>query len=181
MKVEKRADKILVKEGLAIYSIISNELRVGGYWDYFIPIYTAYKNPKVLVIGVGGGTMFRQMERLGIKNYVGVDNNPETLKFWRKNVVIADGFEFVKRTKERFDIIIVDAFKGTIMPRKFFSNEFLTNAYDILNKKGKLCYNYLINLRDIILLPYFLRNMKNAGFRLRIELHLTNWVIEGEK
>ncbi len=181
MKIEKRGKTKIVREGLAIYSIISDDIKVGGYWDYFIPIYNLYKDPKVLVIGVAGGTMFRQMEKLGIKNYIGVDINKEVLKFWNKGVVIDDGLNYVKRTKRKFDIIIVDAFNGLIMPYKFFTKEFIQNAYKKLNLNGMLCYNYLVSIRNLILLPIFLHNMKTSGFHTKIDFHPTNWVIEGRK
>ncbi|MCW1311484.1 MAG: methyltransferase domain-containing protein [Candidatus Rehaiarchaeum fermentans] len=181
MKKVKTKDAYLIVEGLAIYSVISKKLKVGGYWDNFIPLYKFFDNPKILLIGVGGGTMLRQMEKLGYKNYLGIDNNKEILKFLEKNirekVKIIDGFEFMKTNKEKFDLIIVDAYKGIINPLKFYSNEFLTNSYNSLKSKGIISYNHVLNVLSPFLF-FKLKMRKDFDFKIRLGL---NSVIIGLK
>ena len=64
-RVEDRGYEKILKYGDITYS----KIRGGGiytqeYWDYFIPAAYAFPNPKILLIGLGGGTVAFQLTSL---------------------------------------------------------------------------------------------------------------------
>lgn len=148
MKRVKIKDRYYVVEGLGVYSIISKKLKVGGYWDHFIPLYKLFEDPEVLFLGVGGGTMLRQIYLLGYRKFWGVDIDRKVLSFLekeiRKRIIIEDGFDYLKRINKKFDLIVVDVYKGVIMPKKFYSNEFLKIAREKIKERGILAYNFAL-------------------------------------
>src|SRR5271157_711829 len=61
-----------------------------GYWDYFIPLVYAYKNPKILMIGLGIGTTPYQLHTLfgkGMKMDI-VELDKEVVRLARKYALI---------------------------------------------------------------------------------------------
>jgi len=83
------------------------------------------ENPRVLILGGGDGLGARDLIKAGVspENITVVDISPAVIflakenRYLRKlnedsmrkvNVVIGDAFEFVKKTKEKYDLIILD-------------------------------------------------------------------------
>lgn len=78
---------------------------------------------KLLVIGLGTGTTVKKLIRLGFKVDV-VELYPEVVTIARERfrfthpVIVSDGMDYVRKTKKRYDGIIVDAtLKGKLNPR----------------------------------------------------------------
>ncbi|MGA3020606.1 MAG: hypothetical protein ABSD68_01500 [Candidatus Micrarchaeales archaeon] len=132
-----------------------------SYWDYFIPLVYAYKNPKILMIGLGIGTTPYQLHTLfdeGIKMDI-VELDKKVVRLARKyaltrikdNIIIGDGEEYVAKTKKKYDIIILDAYgKGARIPKQFYTKRFVENASRILNGKGTLAINYAMHPYGIL-------------------------------
>lgn len=113
---------------------------------------------KVLMIGLGGGSAQRsflhyypevQIDSVEIDaavaavatNYFGV---PVTD---RHRIHVADGRVFLRRARERYDLIAMDAYVkhryGSSIPAHLVTREFMEMARDRLNPQGVLAYNVI--------------------------------------
>jgi len=118
------------------------------------PALLAHPNPrKVLVIGGGdGGTLREVLKHKTVekavmveidemvveisKIYLGIDRG--AFDDPRAEVVIGDGVEYVKNTREKFDTVIVDSTDPVGPAKQLFSEEFYRAAYNALNDDGIL-------------------------------------------
>lgn len=116
------------------------------------PVMLAHPNPrKVLIIGGGdGGTLREVLKHKTVekavmveidemvveisKIYLGIDRG--AFDDPRAEVIIGDGVEYVKSTKERFDVIIIDSTDPVGPAKQLFSEEFYRIAYNTLNDRG---------------------------------------------
>ncbi len=93
------------------------------------------KFEKVLVLGVAGGSVIKTLVD-DIKfsgKIIGVELDPEIIEiantYFKINeiknleIVIGDAFEFVLKSKDKFDLIIIDVFQDTSMPSFLFELE----------------------------------------------------------
>jgi len=186
--VFKNNERIVMKYGLStLYSVISKKsLYTHSYFDYFIPLAYLYKDPKVLLIGIGGGTIIVQLNKLlgsslqleavdiskGIvdmaKEYF-LDNIP-------LNYTIMDGAEYVSSKKDRYNLIILDAYKGLEVPGQFFEDSFMENAKAALTDDGILAINMTVD--DLRLIGYVSKLEKYFKvYRFRTSLIDTNTIL----
>ncbi|WP_457752738.1 polyamine aminopropyltransferase [Thermococcus sp.] len=118
------------------------------------PVMLAHPNPrKVLIIGGGdGGTLREVLKHKTVekaimveidemvveisKIYLGIDRG--AFDDPRAEVVIGDGVEYIKRAKEKFDVIIIDSTDPVGPAKQLFSEEFYRHAYEVLNSEGIL-------------------------------------------
>ncbi len=146
----------------ATNSIINKKsIYTGGYWDYLIPLAYAYKNPKVLIIGLGIGTTVYQFRSL-FKDKLSIDVveiDKEVVKLARKyapekiraKIIVKDGYDYVAKTGKKYDILVLDAYgKGALIPKQFFDRGFVSNASRILNAKGVMAINYAMHPSGIL-------------------------------
>ena len=63
-----------------------------------------------------------------------------------KNVSIIndDAFEFVLKTKEKYDLIIIDIFQDTTMPNFLFEDFFINRINFLLNVNGFILFNTMV-------------------------------------
>lgn len=159
--VENDEKKIFNFDGATHSVIRKGQLYTGGFWDYFIPIVYTYKNPRILMIGLGIGTTPYQLHML-FGNRIRLDvveNDREVVKLARKHapnkitdtIFVEDGCDYVVRSKNKYDIILLDAYtKGARIPKQFYTEKFVKNAYRILNANGILAINYATHPYGII-------------------------------
>ena len=104
------------------------------------------KNKTVLDLFSGVGTLGIESISRGAKFVVFVDNNYKTISVLKKNldllsitdkyqIVTSDVFEYIKYSKEKFDIIFADPPYGKY---EFF--DFMPFAQKMLNPEGVFCY-----------------------------------------
>ena len=133
-----------------IYSISNDDdYYTNNYWDLFIPLPGLYKKPRVLMIGLGGGTISRQISGLYADasiDTVEIDKDIAELAskhfdMGNARVIVADGAEFVKKADSHYDLIILDAFKGSKVPEAFTIAAFFEDTYNALSKEGILAIN----------------------------------------
>ena len=120
----------------------------GGYWRLMMP---DRKPDRVLMLGVGGGTIPRMLlEKYPDVKIVGVEISEaivnaaiEHLKLDEVNMdlIVADAFEYVYQDIGKFDFIIVDLFDGFNFPLKCISPKFVERLQELLNKGGELYMN----------------------------------------
>ncbi|RZJ28796.1 MAG: methyltransferase domain-containing protein [Flavobacterium sp.] len=107
----------------------------------------------ILVLGVAGGSVIRTLadEIKTSAHITGVDIDPEVLELGRKyfglgaiqnlEIVVADAFEYVLRTRKTYDLIIIDIFKDTEMPNFLFEYFFASRVAEILTTGGYILFN----------------------------------------
>jgi spermidine synthase len=153
-------EKILLYDNIIYSKLKDNSLYTHSYWDYFIPLPALYENPKILIIGLGGGTIPYQINKLfGSKadiDVVELDKNmlkiadlflPEKLN---ANIIIEDGYLYVQKFKNKYDIIMMDPFIRDNIPDQFFESKFIENVNNALKPEGILAINYVFSAIGMI-------------------------------
>ncbi len=111
------------------------------------------KMQSVLVLGVAGGSVIKTLVdeiKYGGK-ITGVEIDPEVIQLANKyftldqipnlKIVIGDAFEFVLKTHEKYDLIIIDIFQDTTMPNFLFEKFFMDRIGQLLRPKGHILFN----------------------------------------
>ena len=110
----------------------------------------------ILVLGVAGGsvikTLLHEVKYEG--KITGVEIDPEIISiantYFQLNevpnlsIIIDDAFEFVLKTKEKYNFIIIDIFQDTLMPNFLFEDFFIDRLRDILEIDGIILFNTMI-------------------------------------
>ena len=154
--VQKDGERELeLNEGVAVHSVWrSDSVLTGRYWDLFLLLPPLLDRPpkRMLVIGNAGGTIARAYGRFypgveidGIeidpklneiaRRFFGAGDNP------RLRLVAADGRPFLERTKHRYDLIVVDAYRQPYVPFYLATQEFFQLARDRLRPGGAIALN----------------------------------------
>ncbi len=143
---------------------------------------------KILVLGVAGGSVIKTLnEEIRFKGTItGVEIDPEIIKvansYFHLNkipnltIVIADAFEFVLQTHEKYDLIIVDIFQDTKMPSFLFENFFTEKLCALLQNKGYIIFNTMVlnkneNKRNIKYCNEFYQPNFKIKTIPRVEIH----------
>lgn len=107
----------------------------------------------ILVLGVAGGSVIKTLaDEIRFKgNITGVEIDASVIalaneyfqldKIPNLEIVIDDAFEFVLKTKEKFDLIIIDIFQDTTMPNFLFEEFFINRIGFLLKEKGFILFN----------------------------------------
>lgn len=110
----------------------------------------------VLVLGTGLASAVQILSRKGYRpSYTLIDNDPDILDWalellpddQKQNLkpVCADAMDFVRNTPEKYDLIIIDIFKGCVVPEFVTSNAFLEQCNNCLTANGHIVMNYIVN------------------------------------
>jgi len=125
----------------------------GSYHEPLVhPALLAHPHPqRILIIGGGdGGTLREVLKHKTVEKAVMVEIDElvvEVSKIYlgidrgafddpRAEIIIGDGVEYVKNTKEKFDVIIIDSTDPVGPAKRLFSEEFYRSAYNALNEQG---------------------------------------------
>lgn len=122
----------------------------------FIGFERIKKFDMVLVLGVAGGSVIKTL-REEIKfsgKIIGVELDKNVLelanRYFKLNeienleLIHDDAFEFVLKTKEKYDLIIIDIFQDTIMPNFLFEDFFINHVNSLLNLNGFILFNTMV-------------------------------------
>lgn len=132
------------------YGSLQRILRKGLKYIGFERI-RGFKN--ILVLGVAGGSVIKTLsEEIEFKGQItGVEIDPAVIeiantyfdldKIQNLELVNDDAFEFVLKTKEKYDLIIIDIFKDTEMPNFLFEEFFINRINLLLNVNGFILFN----------------------------------------
>ncbi|MDE1871434.1 MAG: fused MFS/spermidine synthase [Candidatus Micrarchaeota archaeon] len=144
---------IIMKCGYSTtYSILNKKsIYTHSYFDYFIPLAYLHNRPRILVIGMGGGTIPLQMARLlgSDASIEVVDVNGSIMELAKRHFLkgesiktaIGDGVEYLSGKRREYDLIILDAFEGPRIPQQFLERRFAEIAGDALADDGILGIN----------------------------------------
>lgn len=140
------------------YGSLQRILRKGLQHIGFEKIKT-FKN--ILVLGVAGGSVIKTLkEEIGYKgNITGVELDPEIIEIANNyfnldktegvSIIIDDAKQFVAKTEEKYDLVIVDIFQDKSMPEFLFKTDFTENIKNIVNTQGYILFNTMVlNRKD---------------------------------
>ena len=114
------------------------------------------KFKSVLVLGVAGGSVIKTLiDEVKFKGKItGVELDPEIVEiantYFKLNeiknleLVVQDAFEFVLKTKEHYDLIIIDIFQDTTMPNFLFEDYFINRINFLLKVNGFILFNTMV-------------------------------------
>ncbi|AWI26911.1 spermidine synthase [Flavobacterium pallidum] len=131
----------------------------------------------ILVLGVAGGSVIKTItDEIGFKGKItGVDIDAGVIALANEyfgldaipnlEIVIDDAFEFVLKTKDRYDLIIIDIFQDTAMPNFLFESFFSKRIHFLLRAKGILLFNtMLLSKQDNIRNDDYVSELQQLGF-----------------
>lgn len=117
----------------------------------------------VLILGVAGGSVIKTLvDEIKFKGKItGVEIDPEVIsianRYFKLNeiknleLIVDDAFEYVLKTKMKYDLIIIDIFQDTTMPNFLFEDFFINRINFLLNTDGFILFNTMvINEKDRI-------------------------------
>jgi len=117
---------------------------------------TILKMDHILLLGVAGGSVVKTLvDEIEYKDKItGVEIDPDMIQvaneYFNLNqikqleLVIDDAFEFVLKTKDKYDLIIIDIFEDTHMPNFLFEKFFVDRICTLLNDDGYVLFNTMI-------------------------------------
>jgi spermidine synthase len=150
---------------------------------------------QVLVLGVAGGSVIKTLvDEINFKGKItGVEIDPGIIsianEYFKLNeiqnleIVIDDAFEFVLKTKDRYDLIIIDVFQDTTMPNFLFEQFFVNRICFLLRSKGIVLFNTMCltaahNFRN----KKYIEEFNDSHYQIqsipRIEMHNELIIIE---
>jgi len=110
----------------------------------------------VLVLGVAGGSVIKTLvDEIKFKGKItGVEIDAAVIeianqyfeldKIKNLEIVIDDAFEFMLKTKSKYDLIIIDIFQDTTMPNFLFEDFFINRINFLLNVNGFILFNTMV-------------------------------------
>jgi spermidine synthase len=151
-----------LNEGVATHSEWRRDsVLTGGYWDLFLLVPPLLDRPpeRMLVIGNAGGTIARaygryypnvQIDGVEIdpklnevaRRYFGAADNP------RLRLIAADGRPFLQRSRTKYDLIVVDAYRQPYVPFQLATQEFFDLAAHRLRPGGAIALNVAATPHD---------------------------------
>lgn len=146
----------------------------------------ASKNKSWLVLGVAGGTVIKMIsQKFSSSRIVSVDIDPVIVDVGRKyfglgdipnsQVIITDAKDYLQKTKDKFDYILVDLF-GVEGPPPFVYTENFLKRLKVVGEK--VFINHLYNTPENIQLTHqLLESFQALGFSAQLQRVLANAVI----
>lgn len=149
----------------------------------------------LLLLGLGGGSIIKSLRETFIyqRNIVAVEIDSAMIELAKnefgistsKNLQIhrQDALEFVKISKEKFQLIIIDIFIDTEVPAVFYKNEFCENVSKLLQKNGFIIFNVGVNLKNNSdITEIIISNFGNEfDFQVLSKVNRTNTLLVGKK
>jgi predicted membrane-bound spermidine synthase len=144
-----------LNEGVAVHSVwYPRSVLTGGEWDMFLVVPPLLGRPvdNMLVIGNAGGTIARAYGTLYPNVLIdGVEIDPKVTEAGRRflglgdnpklHVITADGRPFLTSTNQRYDLIVVDAYRQPYIPFYLATREFFRLAREHVTPGGVLAVN----------------------------------------
>lgn len=111
---------------------------------------------KILVLGVAGGSVIKTLvDEIHFEGKItGVEIDKAIIEIANEyfhldqiqnlEIIIDDAFEFVLKTKEKYDLIIIDVFQDVRMPNFLFETFFINRICHLLNSRGFILFNTMV-------------------------------------
>ena len=150
---QKGSIRTLKCNGFIYSRVDKNSVYTHEYWDFFMPLAFVAHDPKIAMIGLGGGTIAFQFLSLPGKPAMDIlETDKEMAEACRifvggrkdgsLNIIMEDGSTYVKKQGLSLDLMILDAYgpDGKI-PEQFCTTAFVSDAYAALKEQGVLAVN----------------------------------------
>lgn len=109
---------------------------------------------RILILGLGGGSVAQLAEHYWPDSKkTGVDIDPIMVQLGRKYLGLgevrnlefeeADAFSWVKASKKKFDLVLVDLYRGDAIPAKFRTVGFFSSVAKLVASGGVAAFNHL--------------------------------------
>jgi predicted membrane-bound spermidine synthase len=149
----------------------------------------------ILVLGVAGGSVIKTLvDEIEYKGKItGVEIDADMIQIANQyfnlneiqqlEIVIDDAFEFVLKTKDKYDLIIIDIFEDTNMPNFLFAKFFSERICFLLKDHGFVLFNTMIldeahNVRNRKYISEINPKLFTSKMLPRIEVHNELIIIE---
>lgn len=149
----------------------------------------------ILLLGVAGGSVIKTLvDEIEYKGKItGVEIDPDMIQIANQyfnldqikqlDIVIDDAFEFVLKTKDQYDLIIIDVFEDIKMPNFLFESFFTDRVFSLLKNKGFVLFNTMIldeahNVRNRKYISEINTKLFSSKMLPRIEVHNELIIIE---
>ncbi len=154
--VERRSTRYLyLNEGVAVHSVWRpRDVLTGGVWDLFLalPPLLDRRAERVAILGNAGGTAARAYGRFYPRVRIdGVELDPAVTEVGRRffglgdnprlRVYDADARPFLRWTRRRYDVIVVDAYRPPYVPFYLATREFFRLVRARLRPGGLVALN----------------------------------------
>ena len=143
---------LIVNNTLQTYVGVADDLQysIWSWANYFPTAASIYpEGSEVLLLGLGGGTLVKQLDRLGFEtDVVEIDQRIVDVSFEyfnmdpATNVVIDDARHFVKTTAKKYDIVIYDCFLSEAVPEHLLTIEGFADTKKIMKPEGMIMINF---------------------------------------
>ena len=143
---------LVVNNTLQTYVGLDHNLQYSIWsWANYFPTAASIfpKGSKVLLLGLGGGTIVKQFNRLGYEvDVVEIDKRiwDVSVEYFNMppstNVIIDDARHYLKISKNKYDIIIFDTFLSESVPEHLMTLEGFADARRLLNPDGMIMANF---------------------------------------
>jgi len=159
-------DRILQRnEGWGVHSVFPKGGGLtGGYWDAFLtlPVLTGRPDGKLAVLGNAGGTVATMYESIWPRTRIdGVEIDPLVTKASRRHLAMdnptlevhtADARFWIRGTDERFDGMVIDAYRQPYLPFHLATKEFFEDTLARTNPGGVVALNVATppNLTEVV-------------------------------
>ncbi len=152
----------------------------------------------ILVLGVAGGSIIKTLindfnfkgKITGVEidaSIIALANNYFELdQIKQLEIINEDAFDFILKTKNCYDLIVIDIFQDTIMPNFLYQSFFVDKVCMQLKSKGVILFNtMLLDKKQNILNEKYITSFKKENFNIRsiprLEEHNELIVIEKTK
>jgi spermidine synthase len=149
----------------------------------------------ILLLGVAGGSVIKTLvDEIEFKGKItGVEIDAEMIQIANEyfnlnqikqlEIIIDDAFEFVLKTKNQYDLIIIDVFEDIKMPNFLFERFFSDRICSLLKRKGFVLFNTMIldethNVRNRNYMNEINDKLFTSKMLPRIEVHNELIIIE---
>ena len=153
------------------------------------------KMDHILLLGVAGGSVIKTLvDEINYKGKItGVEIDPDMIQIANQyfnldqikqlEIVIDDAFEFVLKTKDQYDLIIIDVFEDIKMPNFLFEGFFRDRVFSLLKEQGFVLFNTMIldeahNVRNRKYISEINTKLFSSKMLPRIEVHNELIIIE---
>lgn len=115
---------------------------------------------RILVLGLGGGSVARLIKRYWPgSEIIGIDIDPDMVELGKKylglggvsnlKVFIEDATGWVDKNKGKsFDLVLVDLYKGAVIPKEFVQDSFLKKVVTLVKSGGVGAFNHLYSCME---------------------------------
>ncbi len=181
MYKEKQVERILFvnRMGQTWMNLTAN-YSIWSYPNYITSVASILpENSNALVLGLGGGIIAKQLKYLNKFNVQAVELDERIIDISKKyfdlknseiKIYQDDARRFVKKTKSKYDFIVVDIFSGEIAPSHGLSKEAFEDIKLILNDKGIMVINFngFLTTKEGLSGRALLKTLQNSGFKVKL-------------